>query len=126
MSFSERSSTSIKLGQRAAMRFNILVVGESKRGKSTFLRCLLNKYSDKINQSNLIPQEGDKKNPVQLFGTVDLTDDCQVYLYESVGFGDQVNSEDSVDRIHSVLLSSHQKWNATNWNRVTEQVCHFS
>ncbi len=115
-------SGSVKLGNRASMRFNILVVGEGTSGKSTLLSALLNKYAT-LNPSTTNTMFPCKRNGVKCVGFMNLTPDCSVHLFESRGFGDRINNAESVLRIKAFLLEGHRKWNSMKWNMITEQVC---
>jgi septin family protein len=87
------------------MRFNVLVVGEGKIGKSTFISSLLDKYST----ADLVPVDSHsngKQSGVRAVGNLELTADCQVHLFESVGFGDNVNNDDSVQCTRSSAFFS--------------------
>ncbi len=116
-----QSLAPVRLGHRASMRFNVLVVGEGRIGKSTFLSVLLSKYApfSTMSEEN---SNGLAKTGIRNAGKLSLTSDCQVHMFESVGFGDNIDNSDSVDKIKSFLVSAHNKWNEMRWNRVTEQV----
>ncbi len=124
MNFSQSTSnpSQVRLGQRASMRFNVLVVGEGKIGKSTFLGALLDKYSTARLVIDDCSNSQCKLTGVRNVGNLELTSECQVHLFESVGYGDSINNEESIPRIKCFLKSAHKKWNEMSWNRVTEQV----
>ena len=80
-------------------RFNIMVVGESGLGKTTFLKTLLKDYS----QDELIQHSGEKTCGINRVGEVELTqqggETVLVTFVDSAGYGDEIDNKKHFDPI---------------------------
>lgn len=81
---------SVSLGHQEPIRFNLMVVGESGTGKTTFLHALMRKYvpEHSIDIANL----NSKTVAITKLGSFELKSDCKAtilfQLFDSPGYGD--------------------------------------
>ena len=101
--------------KRDPLRFNILVVGESGLGKTTFLVTLLKKYCSDLEQ--LAPRLRSPPHKTIEIGEIGRFllkttsgDIVEVVLYDSPGYGDFVNNQESIDQVRTNLLHRHEHW----------------
>lgn len=91
----------IHLGTREVIRFNLAVIGESGLGKTTLLKALLQKYSP-VNE--LLKDPIVLTSPTVMISQVDdfITNTesgpIHFYLYDTPGYGDFINNQDSFDK----------------------------
>jgi septin family protein len=109
-------------GKLSAVRFNIMVVGECGNGKTTMLRALFRRYSDKTiakkeftgkRQTIRIEEIGQFTLPAENL-------DIDVHLYDSPGYGDQINNQSAIDDVRTFLVAAHMHWLQVNGNHLTE------
>ena len=103
------------------LRLNIMTVGQRSTGKATFLKSLVQNYTDEnftiVKPTWRAEAPGDDgridkvrvvevgRTPVAIgTGTVDLV------MYDSLGFGDFINNQDAVASIRNYVLMSHAHW----------------
>jgi len=81
----------IKIGKGKIIRFNAMVAGESGQGKTTFLKCLLQNYTEGVEFQNQFMVEKVKKTVhISQIGSFLLGTDIgkiQVHLYDTPGYG---------------------------------------
>lgn len=87
------------------------------------LRALFRRYSDKnISRKEFLG----KKQTVRIeeIGVFTLPADnldIDVHLYDSPGYGDQINNQHAIDEVKAFLLGAHQHWVRINGNHMTER-----
>lgn len=119
-------TTKVDLGKPWAVRFNIMVVGETGSGKTTFLRTLFKKYctSDIFFKSDLYSMTV-KTVTIEEIGSFVLespAQDCEVHLFDSPGYGDYINNQNAIEVVKDNLVASHDAWYGMNGNARLEKV----
>jgi len=110
-------------GKLSAVRFNIMVVGECGNGKTTMLRALFRRYSEK----NIAKKEFTGKRQtirIEEIGQFTLPAenlDIDVHLYDTPGYGDQINNQSAIDEVQNFLVAAHAHWLQVNGNHLTER-----
>lgn len=114
----------LRFGKPCPVRFNLLVVGETKSGKRTFLKTLFQPYCG----FDVVTKVGSHRlghvriKEIGNFVLESLNQDCRVHLYDSSGFGDYINNTDAVTTVKEYVENAHRAWYAMDGNRMTEQV----
>ena len=116
----------VKIDPMRDIRFNIMVVGETGSGKTTFLRTMFKQYSvDEIIRSEMsAPTE--KTVEIQNIGSFIIPPNpiaCQVHLIDSPGFGDYIDNHEAVHKVRDYLQDKHHSWLSSNPNLVSDKVC---
>eukprot|EP01041_Mallomonas_annulata_P008258 gene8258-16989_t len=112
--FHERRIVLPVAGKADRVNFNIMVIGEAGLGKSTFLQTLIdmNRWKDLTITRN---------RPEMLTRTVDIQQmgsylyesnmgDVQFSFYDTPGYGDFIDNQQSLDRLHDELLTRIESW----------------
>jgi len=100
------------IGNSYSFRFNIMVAGESGQGKTTFLKALLQKYSHDGSVSSLTSKT---IRTLEIFemGSFSFDADigkCEVFLYDTPGYGESLNGMDGVKLIYNDLDIRQLNW----------------
>ena len=113
----------IKQNKRDKVRLNLMVIGESGLGKTTFLECLLRKY-DPNTDSELQTSIADKTNNIEKVGNFELVsengDALEIFAYDSPGYGDFINNQECIDKIKAYILKCHKQWKELDPQSMTE------
>lgn len=117
-------SATIRPSKRDPLRFNIMVVGESGLGKTTFLHALLRKYADNVSIASHDIALGENTIKIARVGNFQLAtdnkDSVDINCYDSPGYGDFVNNQESIDNIKKYVLKCHQSWKSLVAQSMTE------
>ena len=120
-----KTKSGLSIGKPHAVRFNIMVVGETGSGKTTFLTTLFKKYTkDEIIRAELTSKTI-KTVKIEEIGSFMLCSealDCDVHLFDSPGYGDYINNQDAIETVKNHLEEAHTKWIGTSGNRVPDKV----
>eukprot|EP01041_Mallomonas_annulata_P009136 gene9136-18926_t len=104
----------VTVGKGKGFRFNIMVVGESGQGKTTFLKALLKRYvKDLVVTSNIHGDRPSKTVEISEIGSFIVDTDvgeCDVCLFDTPGYGDHINNQNAIDLIYNYLDFHHNKW----------------
>lgn len=119
----------INPGRFPAIRFNIMVVGPTGSGKTTFLMTLFKRYVDDVNaiityNSMDFNNRTTKTVRMERIGAFKLHSeavDCEISLYDSVGFGDSINNDEAINYVRDYLARAHEEWLSFNGNCVKEK-----
>jgi len=121
----ERRRTVLPVAGKAdCVNFNIMVVGEAGSGKTTFLKTLVKAEEAK---APLIDLEADlSKRTVSIqesgnFLLESIAGDVKFYLYDTPGYGDFVNNEESISQIYSDLQERHENWLSVDAHKITNE-----
>jgi len=115
----------LKLGKPSTIRLNIMVVGETGSGKTTFLKTLFKLYcGNKIIRAELAAKtmKTVKIEEVGFFTLETPALDCEVHLFDSPGYGDYINNQNAIETVKRHLEQAHDAWLTTNGNPMTEKV----
>ena len=115
----------LKLGKPSTIRLNIMVVGETGSGKTTFLKTLFKLYcGNKIIRAELATKtmKTVKIEEVGFFTLETPALDCEVHLFDSPGYGDYINNQNAIETVKRHLEQAHDAWLTTNGNPMTEKV----
>ena len=114
----------VRIGKLAPIRFNIMVVGETGSGKSTFLKTLFRKYLSEhqiieagLNSATI------KTVSIERIGKFSLpaeNQDCNIHLFDSPGYGDYINNQNAIETVRNYLEQAHQDWLELNGNMLCE------
>jgi len=114
----------LRLGKPHTIRFNIMVVGETGSGKTTFLKTLFKAYcQNEIIRSELTAKtvKTVKIEEIGLFTLESEALDCEVHLFDSPGYGDYINNQNAIETVKNHLSEAHIAWLGTNGNQMTEK-----
>lgn len=105
----------VVVGKGKRFRFNVMVVGESGQGKTTFLKTLLRKYCGETVNVDPAAQNLRSKKTVEIANIgsfVVKTDvgDCEIFLYDTPGYGDFINNQNAIDLVGKYLDNGHYLW----------------
>ena len=124
MSLRNMAIASVTIGCLPNIRFNVLTVGESGLGKTTFLKTLLRKFvpAGEMNQHFVWKwcndESGSPSNshvrlqttgPFQLMSE-SANQDLRLSLYNAKGFGDAIDNSSAVQTCHDFIVDKHKAW----------------
>lgn len=115
----------LRFGKPSAIRLNIMVVGETGSGKTTFLKTLFKVYcGNKIIRAELCSKtiKTVKIEEIGFFTLETAALDCEVHLFDSPGYGDYINNQDAIETVKGHLEQAHNAWLVSNGNPMTEKV----
>jgi septin family protein len=102
-------------------RLNVMTVGQRSTGKATFLKSLVQNYTDEnftITKPVWRAEAPGDDIRVEKVRVVEVgrtpvaigTDLVDLVMYDSLGFGDFINNQDAVASIRNYVLESHAHW----------------
>lgn len=109
----DREDSKLDFGKACPVRFNIMVVGESGMGKSTFLRTIFRSYNP--NGEIAKAQRNSKTVEIAEIGAFTLETpslNTSFHLFDSPGYGDYINNIRSIQKVREYLETAHTLW----WN----------
>jgi septin family protein len=117
--------TLAKIGKLVPIRLNMMVVGETGSGKTTFLRTLFKNYcEDEVVRAELTALTV-KTVEIMEIGEFQIKSDavaCQVHLLDSPGFGDYIDNNCAINTVKEYLTKAHNSWLSSNSNLVPDEV----
>ena len=128
MSNEKRVRSILKIGKPNTIRFNIMVVGETGSGKTTFLKTLFKAYCNSEIIRNELNSKTIKTVKIEEIGCFILETealDCEVHLFDSPGYGDYINNQNAIETVRNHLERAHRLWLETNGNQMSERVSFF-
>ena len=126
----------INIGASENSRFNLLIIGQSKCGKTSLLRNLLRCYVNDDDYSNI-----NSITSVNTTGTTTSNDDITLWIEVKVttntgsvnlrvftfpGYGDRLNNEPMINKIQKYLLSKHDMWSTVDGQMIQEKDRNFN
>ena len=115
-----------KIGKLVPIRLNMMVVGETGSGKTTFLRTLFKNYcEDDVVRAELSALTV-KTVEILEIGEFQIKSDavvCNVHLLDSPGFGDFIDNNSAINTVKDYLADAHTAWLGSNPNHVRDEVC---
>lgn len=121
----ERRRTVLPVAGKAdCVNFNIVVVGETGSGKTTFLKTLVKAEEAKAPLVNLEADLTKKTVSIQESGNFlleSIAGDVKFYLYDTPGYGDFVNNEESIGQIYADLQQRHENWLSVDAHKITNE-----
>lgn len=119
------SRSMLRMGKPPPIRMNMMVVGETGSGKTTFLKTLFKLYcGNKIIRAELSSKTV-KTVKIEEIGFFTLSTqalDCEIHLFDSPGYGDFINNLDAIETVKSFLEQGHKAWLESNGNQMTDKV----
>ena len=112
-----RNSTPISIGEAPVIRFNILVVGNTGIGKTSFLLSLLRSFSPEVEISSF---ETQNQSIAEVGGFVN--NGCEVTCFDSTGYGDKINNTALLNSIKTYLEDQHAMWLQLDKQHMTKKV----
>ena len=110
----------IRVGEQPTQRFNILTVGETGLGKSSFIMALLGKYlSAKMNKLEWHEVNPGGATPGGVTFTTagsfvlesESTDQSvQISIFNAKGYGDLIDNSAAVPSVRDFLVDKHRRW----------------
>jgi len=133
----------INIGASENSRFNLLVIGQSKCGKTSLLRNLLRCYVNDDDYSNINSITSINTTSTSTINTTSTTtgkDDITLWIEVKVttntgsvnlrvftypGYGDRLNNEPMINKIQKYLLSKHDMWSTVDGQMIQEKDRNF-
>ena len=115
----------MNLGQLDSMRFNIMALGGSGLGKTTFLKVLLNKYRED-NISFSLTTETEKTFRIEEIDVIKITThniEVCFHLIDTPGFGMKTCNVRDLELLEQYIVEKHKKWLKLTQSTTTLQVC---
>jgi len=101
-----------------------MVIGETGQGKSTFLKSILQKYVGSIlhysMKTDMIPSTVEVCEISQFDIPADNSN-LNIHLYDSPGFGDEINNQDCLNQLYESFEVRHKSWLNLDGQRLPEE-----
>eukprot|EP01041_Mallomonas_annulata_P002962 gene2962-5816_t len=121
----ERRRTVLPVAGKAdCVNFNVMVVGETGSGKTTFLRTLVKADEAKATLTDIPVDTLKKTISIQEAGNFileSIAGDVKFILHDTPGYGDFINNQNTINQIFEDLQSRHESWLSVDAHKITNE-----